>query len=141
MTERVMLTVTGEQTGADGQREKNTTVCSALYTRQGGVHKLFFTDTDPENGEGTSSEIRFSDRAFIISRKGQVETNMRLVAGRVTAGQYETPYGVLDMKLDTKQITLLESDDVIEAEVVYELQLGGAETVLSRVTVAVKPLE
>lgn len=141
MTAEVLLTVTGEQTGADGQNEKNVTVNSAVYEQHRGIHRLFYTETDPESGEQTQSVLQFSEKALVISRSGEVQTSMRLIVGRVTGCQYRTPYGVLDMRLDTKQITLLESEDRIEACVVYDLQIGGGDfaPIRSRVTAEVVP--
>lgn len=139
MTSKVMLTVTGEQTDADGNIETTAMRGHARYERRGSVHRLLYTETDPDSGVRTDSGMQISDRACVLARQGAVRTRMRMILGRVTACRYGTPYGTVELEIDTKQITLLESEDTIKARIVYMLRFGDkGEEIRNAVTIVIK---
>ena len=76
MSAEVWLTVTGEQTGPDGSRDRSRTSCRAVYDQFEGRHIFTYSERDPENGAVTESVMELSESSCSIRRRGAVSTNM-----------------------------------------------------------------
>ncbi len=136
----VWLTVTGDQTDADGRNDRNTTACRALYEIEDGIHRFTYKDIDPETGAVTQSRMEFADTFCRIIRSGAVRTSMYFRPLEELESEYETGFGTILMKIYTKRLAMRQVGDNFHARVSYTLHLQGGEPIECAVTVKAEPL-
>ena len=140
MRRDVWLTVTGDQTDADGRSDRNTTACRALYEIEDGIHRFTYKDIDPETGAVTQSRMEFADSFCRITRSGAVRTSMYFRPLEELESEYETGFGTNLMKIYTKRLAMRQVGDNFHARVSYTLHLQGGEPIECAVTVKAEPL-
>lgn len=64
------------------------------------------------------------DRLTII-KKGMIKTEMVFRSGDIHTGFYQTPYGVFDMSLHTRNLHILSNTEQINISLDYALELNG----------------
>ena len=140
MSAEVWLTVTGEQTGPDGSRDRSRTSCRAVYDQFEGRHIFTYSERDPENGAVTESVMELSESSCSIRRRGAVSTNMRFVPCKEQDCMYETPYGSIPLTTFTRKIAVRRMGENLHARIRYRMGLMGADPVECAVTVKAEPL-
>ena len=148
----VMLTVTGEETYADGHKDSMRTRSRAVYEKvfeengSGGAgegtcaaHVFRYRETDPQSGAVTESVIRFAGEGGSMERTGAVSTRMRFAPGEVTDCVYDTPFGSIPMPISTRPVAMREVGDNFPARLRYRLTPAGGDPVECAVTVRAEP--
>ena len=136
----VWLTVTGDQTDAEGRSDRNKTACRALYEIKDGIHIFTYKDIDPETGRATQSRMEFADAFCRITRSGAVCTSMCFRPLEELESEYETGFGTILMKIYTKRLAMRQVGDNFHARVSYTLYLQGGDPIECAVTVKAEPL-
>lgn len=62
---------------------------------------------------------------FTIIKKGMIKTEMVFQTGAIYTGLYQTPYGVFDMAIHTKNLHILLGEEQINISIDYVLELNG----------------
>lgn len=137
-TERVWLTITGEQTAEDGHRDRNSTRCLATYQRDGDTHRLSYTERF-EGGDQVDSVLTIAPEEVRIERTGSLGTRMLFVRDQETDCMYQTAFGCIPMMISTSMISILETSERLHARVKYRLLFGEAGGIDSAVTIKVEP--
>ena len=148
----VMLTVTGEETYADGHKDSMRTRSRAVYEKvfeengSGGAgegtcaaHVFRYRETDPQSGAVTESVIRFAGEGGSMERTGAVSTRMRFAPGEETECVYDTPFGSIPMTISTHLVAVREVGNNFHARIRYRLTPAGGDPVECAVTVRAEP--
>lgn len=136
----VWLTVTGEQTDAEGRIDKNAVHCRALCENRDGAYIFSYTERDPGSGDVTDSRMLFSENLCRIDRNGAVTTCMRFEPQKEAECLYETDLGTFSIKLFTKRLAMRRVGENFHARVSYTLCFQGAEPVECAVTIKAEPV-
>ena len=155
----VLLTVTGEETYADGHKDRTRTVsravcersgaceeCGSAFDGKGGagetdccVRVFRYREEDPAGV--TESVIGFSDGSCSIVRAGLINTKMRFVPQKETRCIYDTPYGSIPLTICTQLVAVRRVGDHFHARIRYRLIPEGADPVECAVTVKAEPCD
>lgn len=104
--QRVLLTITGIQTDAHGNRQETAAQYEAAYRDDGGCHSFFYT------AEGEDAVLYLSPELVRMERgKGGSRPGTRMVfdpALPATVCSYVTPYGTIPMEIRTERIVLMD---------------------------------
>ena len=164
----VRLTVTGENTYADGHKDRTRTVSRAVCVKSGGARdvgdgasgdksstsgdksgagkkdgcsRVFrYREEDPAGGV-TDSVIGFSDGCCSIVRTGLINTEMRFVPHETTRCSYGTPYGSIPMTIRTQLVAVRPVGDNFHARIRYQLTPEGADPMECAVTIKAEPCD
>ena len=104
--QRVLLTITGVQTDALGNRRETAAHYEAVYRGDGGCHSFFYTAEEEDAVLYLSPELVRMERG-----KGGSRPGTRMVfdpALPATACSYVTPYGTIPMEIRTERIVLMD---------------------------------
>lgn len=104
--QRVLLTITGVQTDALGNRRETAAHYEAAYRGDGGCHSFFYTAEEEDAVLYLSPELVRMERGKSGSRPGT-----RMVfdpALPATVCSYVTPYGTIPMEIRTERIVLMD---------------------------------
>lgn len=106
----------------DGEEPVTLAAEGTLETMEGGVWVLRYQG---ENGQ--RSTVTVEPKRVTVDQQGGVRYQMVFEAGRRHSGQYETPYGALEMTVVTHGLEHSMGDKSTLC-VAYHLILGGVET-------------
>lgn len=92
--------------------------------KNGKQYIRYKTETDEENGS-ISSIIILDGDSLTIKRRGNVNSSMVYRAGKKHAFPYETPYGIIDMEIETDRLISVVDENGGTIELVYTLTVQG----------------
>lgn len=78
-----------------------------------------------EDGDTIRTLIKISGERIEVIKKSAVESKMMFVVGETTYTQYNTPYGMLEMALETTKADFEVSEDCLSIDLEYLLYLCG----------------
>ena len=126
MTKEVLVTLSGIQFDLNAQ-EPISTVSVGTYEAVEGGHRISYEEYQDE-GDGKESEhhntLTIRPKEIELVKDGDVSTQMLFKPLQKTESYYSTPYGDLVIGMDTKDMTLDVSPDLIEAKIRYGLEIN-----------------
>ncbi len=140
MTRQVWLTIIGEQTDEDGDREKNALQCKASYEYREGIHYLEYDEIDEEGKLTSHAKLQLGADAVTLIRDGELCSVMYFRSGKEMRGKYSTPFGEIPMSVRTKKISLLENGDKVHGRIFYDLIMEGVGTRKSILIIKTEPI-
>lgn len=127
MTKDVFLSISGLQFGLSGEdAEKIETVLTGTYYEKSGRHYVLYEETMEGFVEPLKNTMKFCDGFMELSRSGPVNVRMVFEENKKTMTSYQTPYGTIQLGIDTKKIHITQDPDKILVDVVYILDMDGS---------------
>lgn len=87
--------------------------------------KAQYDETKLSGMEGTKTTIIIRKDSFDLIREGSTETKMEFVNRQRTVSMYKTPYGILDIEIETKKLEIDVNEDGGNIKVMYILEIEG----------------
>lgn len=99
---------------AHGKMEENsfTTIGQIFY--KGTSTYIKFDEPSANREDLTKQTIRFQQDHFTVIRNGAVSMNQQFVLGKETKGLFRSPYGVMEMKTKTKELSFHWDEEIGE---------------------------
>ena len=124
MDKDVWVSVEGLQfQGADGS-EKIEIMTPGSYYKKKDHHYVTYDEVLEGNDEVTKNIVRFDRDMLTISKSGFTNVEMVFEKNKRNMTNYVTPYGSLLVGIDTDRIDIKESDDVININIDYALDVN-----------------
>ena len=100
--------------------------------------KAVYEESKLSGMEGTTTTLNIKEDSMILERLGSTTTNMEFKEGQTAISLYNTPYGVMDLNVDTKKldIDIDENGGVIYSK--YILGVQGEEGITTELKVKIK---
>lgn len=100
--------------------------------------KVEYNETKLSGMEGTKTTIIIRTNSFDLIREGTTETKMEFENNKKTISLYKTPYGVMDVKIDTKKLDINVNEDGGVINAMYILEIGGESALKTNLTIDIK---
>ena len=100
--------------------------------------KVEYNETKISGMEGTKTTIIIRNNSFDLIREGTTETKMEFENNKRTVSLYKTPYGVMDVKIDTKKLNININEDGGIINTMYILEIGGQPALKTNLTIDIK---
>lgn len=141
MTKDVILKVQGLH-AAEGDPDDIIEVISpGEYYFRNGKH-YFLYDEVMEGGAGVTKNIIKVQKDYMeLTKKGAVNVHMVFERGRQNITYYYTPYGSLQIGIDTWVVILREETDKIVVDVIYALDMNSELVGCCRICITAVPRE
>lgn len=112
---------------SDGKSDTIELTTVANYDFEEGIHILEYEESEVSGLEGSRTTIKVLNKECIaVFRSGQVSTKVMYKLGEEVHSKYNTPYGPIDMIVNTQKIKLDVEDDVFKnLELLYDMELKG----------------
>ena len=98
------------------------TITAAEYYDKNNSRYVIYEEADEESGQKTRGRIKFKENLLEVDKSGYVNVHMLFEENKKSLTNYATPFGNILIGIDTKKITLTESDDKIQIDVDYALE-------------------
>ncbi|SJP51764.1 Uncharacterized protein conserved in bacteria [Clostridioides difficile] len=88
--------------------------------------------------DGTTTTLNIKDNSMVLERVGSINTNMEFKEGVTAVSLYNTPYGILDLNVDTKKLKINIDENGGEIHSKYVLGLEGQEGISTELSIKIK---
>ncbi len=123
MTKEVLICIRGMQSLDHQKKDTVETVSEGTYYYRNGHHYILFEETVDGEIEPIRNRIKIGKGFFEVTKSGLSNVHMYFKEQEKTLSNYETPYGVMMIDFDTKEIKVKEEAKKIEVQVSYGLEL------------------
>ena len=86
--------------------------------------KAVYVESEISGMDGTTTTLVIKDEALILEREGSTTTRMEFKKGEEVVSLYNTPYGMMNINIYTKELDIDMDDD---GGVVYTKYILGLE--------------
>lgn len=143
MTKDVLLTISGLQFAAQGEEESEPVevITAGDYYKKNGKHYILY-DEVMEGFEGsTRNVIKITDDYLDITKKGVSNVHMIFEKNKKNVSYYYTPFGSILIGIDAKSVNINETDENIDVEVKYNLEVNYEHLADCSITMNIKSKE
>ena len=124
MDKDVWVSVAGLQFGENPEGDKIEILTPGIYYRKKDHHCLMYDEVVEGSDEITKNVVRFDGDMLSISKSGFTNVEMVFEKNKRNMTNYVTPYGSLLVGIDTDRIDIKESDDAINIDIDYALDIN-----------------
>lgn len=100
--------------------------------------KAEYDETKLSGMEGTRTTIIIRKNSFDLIREGTTETKMEFENNKRTVSLYKTPFGVMDVNINTKKLNIDINEDGGTINTMYILEIGGQPALKTNLTIDIK---
>ncbi|WP_297712397.1 DUF1934 domain-containing protein [Clostridium sp.] len=100
--------------------------------------KAIYEESEISGMEGTTTTLNIQDNIMVLERVGSTTTNMEFKEGEMAVSLYNTPYGVLNLNIDTEKLDINVNENGGEIYSKYILGLEGQEGIITELNIKIK---
>lgn len=142
MIKDVIITITGLQfvVEDDSQEpEAMEVITSGTYYMKNGKHYILYDEIIEGFSEVTKNIIKIGSDTIDISKKGITNVQMNFDKNKKNMTCYHTPYGEIMMGIEAKQIDIMETEELIRADIKYDLELNYEHIAQCDISIKIQP--
>lgn len=121
----VMLRITSLQRDEMGESETVSLETPGRYGRRGKMTFLTYNETELTGLEGTRTSLLMYPDSVSLVRTGKFLQKQEYCEGEETHSAYNTPLGMIDMRVKTKSIQNTIREGKGQLRIVYDVELKG----------------
>lgn len=124
---KVLLSVVGvvQDVGAEEASDEMRLVTTGELSGEDDSWKLRYIETQPDTAETHQVTFTMQNGVVTMSREGEYRTSMIFSQGNRFEGNYETPYGALEMGVYPTQVKYKVDEAKGEVLLKYQLDIQG----------------
>ena len=143
MNRKVCIKIKGLHDMGDGSTDEDgieVIYVGTCYKRNG---KYYVKYEGPREGtdEITENLLKISSNEIEITPKSETGTHMLFTRGQKNRIFYNTPFGPINISVDTYELNVVEEEDRILAEIRYDLEINQDATLECTVSIDITSLE
>lgn len=104
MMEDVVISIRSEQYGSPDEQDSVDFVTDGLYMYDDGVGCLSYMESEVTGLEGTRTSVMVMPDKVVVDRDGMITSRMIFQEGSKHSFQYNTPYGMATLSMNTRHI-------------------------------------
>ena len=89
--------------------------------------KAVYEESEISGMDGTTTTLVIKDDVLVLEREGSTSTRMEFNKGEDVISLYNTPYGMLNLNIDTKRLKINMNEEGGEIHSKYVIGLDGQE--------------
>lgn len=123
MSKRAIITIVSKQ--KDLEDDAIEVVTPGEFYIEDNYYYAVYDETELSGMEGTKTKIRISENDFLLTRTGTTTGDMRFIKGNKDKTIYSTPYGVIEISINTKDLIVNMNDNGGEVIINYDMIIAG----------------
>jgi uncharacterized beta-barrel protein YwiB (DUF1934 family) len=125
MKKRAIITVASKQKGIEDSAIE--VVTPGEFYKDEDCYYVKYDETELSGMEGTKTTMKVSPNSFLLSRRGTTNAEMSFKTDGREISMYDTPYGTLELKVETKDLKIDLNDNGGEVVIDYNLAISGQQ--------------
>lgn len=117
---------TCEEAGCESETHSMEMTLPANFYQKEDTIYIFYKEEDPETHAITQCRLEITGKKMTIVRKGAASSQMELDVGKTTHSDYYTPFGKLELQIDTDALQSNLTDTSFRLLASYSLSSNGA---------------
>lgn len=122
MINGVMLTIKGVQKYPGEEPQEMITQVPAEYFQRGQSQYVMFEETQEGFTENVKSMLKIKNNCVELTKKGLIQSHMTFVPEILYVSEYKTPFGGMQMGVRTKELRILDTEELIQIYIKYLLE-------------------
>jgi len=124
MTKDVLITIRGLQNGPQTDGEPIEMITTGEYYYKNNKHYILYEEVMEGETKTTKNRIKIAPGTVELTKNGVVNVHMLFEENKKNITHYYTPYGSLNMGIDTKQVVIEEEENRMQVSVLYGLEMN-----------------
>ena len=129
MTTEVLIHIKTQQSlrdrAADDKDDVIELMVGGQYYFRNGTHYLLYEEAMEGFKETTQNLVKFRGGFMEVRKKGTVQVTMTFEQGKKNISMYKTPFGMIEMEFETKQVRIEGAGAGMEICAEYVLGMAG----------------
>ena len=138
MTKEVLLTIKGLQVSPEDESDTVEMLAPGEYYYRNDKHFVVYEEAIDGKTETVKNMVKLSKDCVEVTKKGPARIHMIFEKNKKNISYYYTPFGNLQIGIDTQIIELDESDENIRAKVDYALEINSEHVANCHIVIDVK---
>ncbi|PRR83169.1 DUF1934 domain-containing protein [Clostridium vincentii] len=101
-------------------------------------YKAVYEETEISGMKGTTTTLTINDKEVVLEREGTTNTKMRFNQKEPSVAMYQTPYGLLELGIYTKGLSVDMNEDGGKLEIDYSMTIAGDVSVDTNLSLKIK---
>lgn len=123
---------------SDNKDEKIEVVTPGDFSKKGDSFYAVYDETEISGMEGTTTTLKIDEDKFSIMRIGTTNAKMEFQKLKPNISLYDTPYGTLEINIDTQDLKITVNEDGGEVYVQYNLSISGMKAQRTKLNIKIK---
>lgn len=121
-----MVCISSHQVGADGESQSMEIKSRGRLFKRGSVLSVLYEENE-KVGEQIRTLLKIEEEPLRVSirKSGAVIWNAVFEAGKKDISAYETPYGALELEVETKTVNVWQTKQKTSLQLAYALLIQG----------------
>lgn len=138
MTKEVLVAISGLQYELN-ENEALEVITPGEYYCKNGKHYVLYEEVLEEDHSITKNTLKVSGNQVDILRKGSINVHLIFEENTSNMTYYNTPFGDLLIGINTHKITTTETEDRIQVEIHYGLDVNYSHVSDCKIKIDIKP--
>lgn len=97
-----------------------------------------YDETEISGMEGTTTKIKISKNDMILEREGSTSAKMHFKKNNDSVSLYNTPYGMMELKINTKDLKIDMNENGGDVYIHYNLSVEGQKPQRTKLKINIK---
>lgn len=138
MKKKAIISVLSRQLGDDEEIE---VVTPGLFYVKDNSYFAEYDETSISGMEGTTTTLKINPEKFSLIRMGSTNAEMDFDKKAKSISMYNTPYGTLELKIETKKLDVNVNENGGDILIKYLLSVVGQESMDTTLKINIKTQE
>lgn len=135
MKKKAIISITSSQIGEND--EPIEVITPGEFYKEDDAFVAVYNETELSGMEGTVTKLRVKDKLITLEREGSIATTM-MFGDEPTVSLYNTPYGMLELKITTNKLKVNMNENGGEANISYDMSVGGQKPLSTELKLKIK---
>ncbi len=133
---KAIITVTSRQIKDDSDIIE--VVTPGYFYKKGSVYYAVYKETKISGMEDTTTTLKISGQKLLLIRTGNTTAKMEFSGCKENISMYNTPYGTIELKIDTIKIKTDINENGGDVTIDYNMSLSGQSPQYTKLMINVK---
>ena len=124
MTKEILVKIRGLQFAGEDDSDSMEVITSGTYYKKNEKHYVLYEEVMEGTDEITKNMIKIGNDFMEVTRKGPAATHLIFEKDKKNISNYYTPYGNFLIGIDTKEMSVNETDFEMNVKVNYGLEIN-----------------
>ena len=116
-------------------------VTAGEFFKKDDCYLAIYEETEISGMEGTTTTFKIFKDRFLLIREGTTSAVMNFEKNKEESSLYNTPYGMLEIKIDTINLDIDMDDIGGDVSIDYKMSLGGQKALSTFLKVNIKNIK
>lgn len=136
MSKKAIISVASKQSGQED--EAIEIVTQGKFFKKGNSYYAVYDETELSGMAGTTTTIKVNEEKLTLIRLGTTNARIEFKNNYKSLSMYDTPYGTLELGVETKKLDIDVNDEGGRVFVDYDMTLAGQKPLKTILEVNIK---